>query len=125
MKVNFYTCVNCGNIAVKIVDSGVDLVCCGKPMVKVIANSVEASEDKHLPVVTIEGDVIDVNIGTIDHPMEEDHYITFIYLQTKNGGQRKALSPGDAPHVSFRVVDDEAIAVFAHCNTHGIWKTEL
>ena len=121
----FRICRHCGNLVGMIHDSGVPMICCGEPMAELEANTVEASVEKHLPVVSADGDRISVSVGSAAHPMVEEHYIQWIYLQTEHGGQRKALNPGDAPEAVFTVTDDKPIAVFAYCNLHGLWKTEL
>ena len=81
----FYICKHCGNIAMKPVDSGVPLVCCGEEMSVLEANSTDAATEKHVPVVTVEGDTVHVEVGSVQHPMEEDHYIEWIYLVTEAG----------------------------------------
>lgn len=121
----FRICRHCGNLVGMIHDSGVPMICCGEPMAELEANTVEASVEKHLPVVSVDGDRISVSVGSAAHPMVEEHYIQWIYLQTEHGGQRKALNPGDAPEAVFTVTDDKPVAVFAYCNLHGLWKTEL
>jgi len=125
MKVKFYICRHCGNLVGMIHDASVPVVCCGEKMEALIPNTVEASAEKHLPVVTIENNVVNVNIGSVDHPMLPEHYIEWIYVQTETGGQRKALKPGDDPKVSFLLSDDKAVAVYAYCNLHGLWMTEV
>ena len=125
MKPKFYVCGHCGNLIGMVHSAGVPMMCCGQKMDALEPNTVEASGEKHLPAVTVEGDLIKVNIGTVDHPMAEEHYIEWVYVQTEKGGQRKALKPGDAPAVSFRLEDDKAVAVYAYCNLHGLWMTEL
>lgn len=125
MKVKFYICRTCGNIVGKIVDSGVPLVCCGSKMEVLEPNTVEASGEKHLPVVTVEGNTVKVNVGSVDHPMVEEHLIQWIYLKTEKGGQRKSLAAGEAPAAVFELADDKAIAVYAYCNLHGLWMAEI
>ena len=125
MNTKFYICRTCGNIIQKIHDSRVPVMCCGKKMEALEPNTVEASGEKHLPVVTLEDGVVKVNVGAADHPMAEEHYIEWVYLQTENGGQRKDLKPGDEPNVTFSLHNDKAVAVYAYCNLHGLWKTEL
>ena len=125
MAVTLYRCKHCGNIIIKIVDSKVPVVCCGEKMEELIPASVDAAVEKHVPVVTVDGKVIRVSVGSVEHPMDADHYIQWIYLRTEQGGQRKALNPGDAPHVTFCLGDDKAIAVYAYCNLHGLWMQEL
>ena len=125
MKAKFYICRHCGNLIGMINDSGVPVICCGLKMDALVPNTVEASGEKHLPVVTVEDGAVHVNVGSVDHPMIPEHYIEWVYVQTENGGQRKALKPGDAPSVSFCLGDDKAVAVYAYCNLHGLWMTEV
>ncbi|NLT58746.1 MAG: desulfoferrodoxin [Clostridiales bacterium] len=121
----FYLCKHCGNLVGMINNAGVPLICCGESMLELIPNTEEASQEKHLPVASVEGDRLVAKVGSADHPMEEKHYIEWIYLETEKGGQRKNLLPGEKPAVSFALVDDKPLAVFAYCNIHGLWKTEL
>ncbi len=121
----FYICKSCGNIVGIIENAGVPLMCCGGKMEELVANSVEAATEKHVPCVELDGDTICVTIGSVPHPMEAEHFIDYIYLETENGGQRKALKPGMAPACKFKVIDDKPLAVYAYCNLHGLWKKEL
>lgn len=123
-KQKFYLCKHCGNLAGMIHASGVTPVCCGDPMTLLEANTVDASAEKHVPVIMVEEGFVKVNVGAADHPMIEEHFIQWIYLQTKNGGQRKVLSPGEAPAAVFALKDDEPVTVFAYCNLHGLWKAD-
>ena len=125
MEKKFNICRHCGNIIGMINDAGVPLVCCGEKMEKLEANTVDASQEKHVPAVTVDGNEIIVNVGSVEHPMIPEHSILWIYLETENGGQRKVLKPGDAPAAKFTVIDDKPIAVYAYCNLHGLWKTVL
>ena len=121
----FYICEHCGNIIGVIHDAGVPMMCCGQKMERLEPNTVEASGEKHIPYVTVEDGAVTVNIGSVDHPMLPEHYIEWVYVETENGGQCKALKPGDAPNVTFVLGDDKARAVYAYCNLHELWKTEL
>ena len=121
----FYICSHCGNIVGMIHDAGVPLMCCGQKMDVLVPNTVEASGEKHLPVVTVEGNTLRVNVGAVAHPMIPEHFIEWVYVETEQGGQRKALNPGDAPEVTFNLGDDKAIAVYAYCNLPGLWMTKL
>lgn len=121
----FYICEKCGNIVGKINDSGVPLVCCGQKMTKLEAGVVEASREKHIPVVTVEDGLVKVSVGSVTHPMTEEHSITWVYLETCRGGQRKCLRPGDEPVVTFALCDEKPVAVYAYCNLHGLWKAEI
>ena len=125
MNNRFRICRKCGNLVGMIHDSGVPLMCCGQPMDVLKANTSEGAGEKHLPVVQIEGDLLTVNVGSVDHPMTEEHLIQWIFVQTEHGGQRKSLNPGDAPHAEFCLKGDKAIAVYAYCNLHGLWMTEV
>lgn len=121
----FFLCEHCGNMIGLINDNGVPLVCCGDEMAELIPNSTGASTEKHLPAVTVSGDSISVSVGSAAHPMDADHHIAFVYLETNLGGQRKSLNAGGAPSVKFTVTDDAPVAVYAYCNLHGLWKTEV
>lgn len=121
----FFRCKACGNIIEKIYDSGVPVVCCGEEMEELVANTVDASKEKHVPSVSIVGNIVRVDVGDVLHPMEEKHYIMWIYLHTKKGAQRKDLSPGDEPKALFALDDDEVIAVYEYCNLHGLWKKDI
>ena len=121
----FFECKKCGNFVEKINDSGVTMVCCGEPMTEITANTEDAALEKHVPAVTVSGDRVDAVVGSVIHPMEKEHYIMWIYLETEKGAQRKMLKPGEEPKASFTVVDDKAVAVYEYCNLHGLWKKEL
>ena len=100
-------------------------MCCGKKMTKLEAGVVEASHEKHIPVVSVEGNTVKVTIGSIEHPMAEEHSILWVYLQTDKGGQRKCLEVGKAPCVIFALSDEKPLAAYAYCNLHGLWKTDI
>ena len=121
----FYICRTCGNLVNVINASGVPMMCCGKPMEALEPNTVEASGEKHIPAVTVEEGAVHVMIGSVEHPMVDVHYIEWVYLQTENGGQRINLKPNQAPKVTFLLGNEKPVAVYAYCNLHGLWKTEL
>jgi len=121
----FFICKHCGNMAGLIDNKGVPMVCCGEKMTELVPNTVEASVEKHLPVVTALDDSIEIRVGSTPHPMEEKHYIAFVYVETECGGQRKYIGIGNEPKLTFRFADDKPTAVYAYCNLHGLWKTEL
>ena len=125
MGAKFFVCEHCGNLVGMIHDAGVPMMCCGQKMTALVPNTVEASGEKHKPVVKVEGNTVTVNVGSVDHPMLSEHFIEWVYVQTENGGLRKALKPGNEPNVTFCLGDDKAVAVYAYCNLHGLWKTEI
>ena len=121
----FYVCKHCGNMVELIDDKGGPLACCGENMSELAPNTVEASAEKHLPAVSVSGDNVAVQVGSAPHPMEEKHYIAFVHVETERGGQRKCLKVGEEPKLAFSFVDDKPTAVYAYCNLHGLWKTEV
>lgn len=125
MKAKFYRCNHCGNIAVKLQDQNVPLVCCGEEMQEMKANTTDAAVEKHVPEVKVSGSDIHVTVGSTVHPMTEEHYIQWIYLETEKGGQFKKLTPSDEPKAVFSVKDEKAVAVYEYCNLHGLWKKEI
>ena len=124
-KIRFFKCMHCGNIIGVIHNAGVPMICCGEKMTELIPGTVDASLEKHVPVVKIEGNIVTVNVGEVEHPMVEEHYIQWVYLQTDRGGQRKCLKPGDKPEVKFALCDEVPEAVFEYCNLHGLWKADI
>ena len=121
----FYVCERCGNTVGMIHSSGVSMMCCGQKMTKLEAGVVEASREKHIPVAEVDGNVVKVTVGSVEHPMAEEHSILWVYLQTDKGGQRKNLAVGEAPSVEFALCNEKPVAVYAYCNLHGLWKTEI
>ena len=121
MATKFYRCRHCGNVIVKFVDSGVPVVCCGEQMEELSPNTVDASNEKHVPVVRqTEGGKLKVEVGSIPHPMTPEHHIVFIYVEMENGGIRIDLK--DKPEATA-YCSDKPIAVYEYCNLHGLWKT--
>lgn len=121
----FYICPHCGNIVEMVKDAGVKPFCCGQKMDALVPNTVEASGEKHIPAVAVADGVVTVNVGSVDHPMQDAHYIEWVQLVTGKGSQRKYLNPGEAPNVKFWLGDDKPVAVYAYCNLHGLWMTKL
>jgi len=124
-KQRFFICNDCKNIVDVISMRGVPIVCCGINMIELEPNTVEASNEKHLPEITMFGDIMNVQVGSVLHPMTEEHYILFVYVETANGGQRKCLKPGDEPKAVFSFVKDKPVAVYEYCNLHGLWKVDI
>lgn len=125
MDTKFYICKGCGNI-IRIVKKGTCTPkCCGQPMEELIPNSADASKEKHIPAININGKNVEINVGAAAHPMTDEHLIEWIYLETEKGGQIKYLTAADAPKASFVLTDDKATAAYAYCNLHGLWKAEI
>ena len=124
-KSKFYICEKCGNLVGMINESGVPMMCCGQKMTQIVPGTVEASREKHIPVAEVIGDTVKVIVGSIEHPMSEEHSILWVYLETENGGQRKCLKAGEAPVAVFNVGEDKPVAAYAYCNLHGLWKVDI
>ena len=122
----FYKCPHCGNIIAHLEDSGVRCVCCGEEMKRLIPNTSDGAGEKHVPVISIDGRIVTVTVGSVEHPMLEAHHIAWIILETKQGKQRKMLKPGDKPVAKFALTeDDEAVAAYEYCNLHGLWSAKV
>ena len=116
-----YKCEVCGNIVEVVHASGGTLVCCGQPMTLLKENTVDASKEKHIPVVEKVEDGILVKVGSVEHPMTEEHHIEWIEVHTENKIYRKFLKPGENPQAIFKV-DEEVVFVREYCNVHGLWR---
>ncbi len=124
-ETKFFICEHCGNIVGIIHNAGVPIMCCGQKMTELKAGATDASLEKHVPVAKVEGNMVKVEVGSILHPMTEEHNISWVYLLTDKGGQRKCLEAGKDPVVTFALYDEKPLAVYAYCNLHGLWKTEI
>ena len=124
-NVKFYVCPHCGNIIEMVHDAGVNPVCCGQKMKELIPGSVDASVEKHVPAVKSADGIVEVNVGSVDHPMVDVHWIEWVELVSDKGIQRKYLNPGEAPNVKFILGGEKPLAVYAYCNLHGLWKAEI
>ena len=119
----FYICETCGNIITHVNASGVPVFCCGKPMKELIPGTTDAAVEKHVPVYTVEGNTVTVQVGSVEHPMLDVHFIQWVAVESKEGVQIKYLQPGQAPKAVFALSEgDELVAVYEYCNLHGLWK---
>ena len=126
MTNKFYICETCGNIIQKVEDSKVPVFCCGKAMKELVPNTTDGAFEKHLPVVTVDGNKVTVVVGSVEHPMTEAHLISWIVLETKKSWYRKHLTHTDKPIAVFTLEEgDDAVAAYEYCNLHGFWKTEI
>ncbi len=117
----FYICKHCGNIITKTKDSGVPVMCCNENMEELSANTTDAAVEKHVPIVTKDGNKITVSVGSTAHPMTEEHLIEWIAIETKTTNQIKHLTATSQPTTTF-VTEEEIINTYAYCNLHGLWK---
>ena len=123
MKV--FKCEKCGSMVIKINNAACTPVCCGDPMTELIPGTSDGAFEKHVPVVTADGNKIVVKVGEVEHPMMENHFIQYIILETDKGFMLKELTPSDKPCAEFVLADGEkAVAAYEYCNLHGLWKAE-
>lgn len=119
----FYKCSHCGQIITKLNDKNIPVVCCGQIMQELIAGTTEASLEKHIPVYKTENNIVTVAVGSVIHPMTEEHYIEWVCLETNLGSQIKQLAPNTTPEVTFVIGNNvQIISVYAYCNLHNLWK---
>ncbi len=103
-----------------------EISCNGAPMKVLTANTTDAAQEKHVPVVEVDGNKITVKVGSVAHPMTDAHLIEWIYLQTKKGGQHRYLTATDKPEATFFISEnDTPLAVYEYCNLHGLWKAAI
>lgn len=125
MEWKVYKCEVCGKMITTLKDAPVPTMCCGRPMTEVIPGTTDAAVEKHVPVVKKEGKKVTVSVGSVEHPMIPEHYIEWIAITTKEGGQIKELKPETKPEAVFMLSEeDEYVSALAYCNLHGLWKSE-
>lgn len=119
-NVRFYICPTCGNV-IGLIDGDMSHVtCCGKPMELMVANSQDASVEKHVPAYELVEDEIVVRVGEVEHPMEKEHYIMWIAQVTDNRTTRVRLFPEQSTETRFPYIKGSVL--YAYCNKHGLWK---
>lgn len=121
-KLQVYKCELCGNIIEVLHGGAGELVCCGQPMNLFVENTVDAAQEKHVPVMEKSADGIKVKVGSIPHPMEEKHYIEWVEVIAGGKVYRQFLEPGQSPEAVF-CPEGSAATVRAYCNLHGLWKS--
>ncbi len=118
-----FKCSHCGNIITYLENNGVPVMCCGEKMQEIIPNTFDAAKEKHVPIIEINDLLVKVSVGSVVHPMQEDHFIKWIILETTEGFKVKNLSFNDVPIAIFSLLDgEEVIAAYEFCNKHGVWK---
>lgn len=120
-RLQVYKCAVCGNIVEVLHVGGGELVCCGQPMNLLAENTVDASKEKHVPVIEMTADGYRVKIGAVPHPMEDKHFIEWIELIADGKVYREYLKPGQAPEATFPL-KAERVTAREYCNLHGLWK---
>ena len=119
----FYQCKHCKQIVSKDVDKNVKLFCCGEAMEELIPNTNDGAGEKHVPVVKQEGNVVEVFVGEVEHPMVEVHYIMFIAIETNFGKHVRYLTPTDKPYAKFILAEgEELVKAYEFCNLHSLWS---
>lgn len=120
---SYYYCEICAHVVSVLCPGNPSLVCCGQKMDLLDANTVDASKEKHVPVIVPEGDSTTIKVGSVPHPMTEEHHIAFIEIVLKNGEYDRAqLKVDGPPEATFSVKADDIQTVFEYCNIHGLWK---
>lgn len=122
-KAVFYRCELCGNMVALLKSGGGTLTCCGQSMTKLVANTTDAAQEKHVPVVSHEDGKLRVQVGSVLHPMAEEHHIEWIALESGDRLEIAYLKPGEQPVAEF--ADAESGTVYEYCNLHGLWKAEF
>lgn len=126
METKFFFCRRCGNVIVKLVDSGVVPVCCGEEMIELIPNTTDGMVEKHLPVIErVDDCTVRVKVGSEPHPMHKEHYISFVYVETEKGGQLRYLDLDKMPEAEICTCKDKITAVYCYCNLHGLWRASV
>jgi superoxide reductase len=121
-KLAVFKCDICGHIVEVVHEGAGELVCCGAAMKQMVENTVDAAKEKHVPVVEKAAGAITVKVGSVAHPMADDHYIEWIELIADGNSYKKFLNPGDAPEATFNLEAGDVTAR-AYCNLHGLWKS--
>lgn len=120
-RLEIYKCELCGNIVEVLFGGNGELTCCGQAMKLYKENTVDAAKEKHVPVVEKTADGFKVIVGSVAHPMEEDHYIQWVEVLADGKAYRQFLNPGETPEVLFKV-DVDQVTAREYCNLHGLWK---
>lgn len=118
-----YKCELCGNIVEVVHGGGADIVCCGQNMTLLTENTVDASKEKHMPVIEIIDGGVTVKVGSVAHPMEEKHYIEWIEIVADGTAYRQFLKPGEAPEAFFPLIP-KSLTAREYCNVHGLWSAK-
>lgn len=125
MDLKIFRCKKCGKVVAMLKGSACDTLCCDEAMSELVANTTEAAVEKHVPVAVKNGNLVEVTVGSVAHPMEEKHFIEWIAIVSNDGCQLKTLAAGEEPKASFALKDgDDLQRTYAYCNLHGLWATK-
>ena len=125
-ELQFYRCDICGIISALVVDGKGTMSCCGKPMTLLKANSTEAATEKHIPEVSVNGDELVAQVGSVIHPMSDEHHISFIAVEFSDGSYTiKELAHTESPVANFNIKGKTPVKVYEFCNLHGLWVKEI
>jgi superoxide reductase len=120
-KLEVYKCEKCGNMVEVIHGGPGELVCCGEPMKLYKENTVDAAKEKHVPVIEKADGGLKVKVGSVAHPMEENHYIEWVEVLVGDKAYRQFLNPGESPEATFDL-PAEGVVAREYCNLHGVWR---
>ena len=124
-KNRFYICKKCGKIIEMVQNTQIDTVCCGQVMEILESGTIDASHEKHVPVVDVNNEIVEIKVGAIEHPMAPEHSILWICLETDKSIYRRNLSISDSPSAIFKINDEVIKSVYAYCNLHGLWSVDM
>lgn len=126
LNLEFYLCERCGNLVEVLNKGNIEVNCCGTNMKKIIPNTTDGAVEKHVPVILVNDNVLVATVGSVEHPMTEEHYIKSMYVVADNGMlMRKNLKPGEKPEITVDIEGAKKVTVFAYCNLHGVWKEDI
>ena len=120
MELKLYVCRHCGNVIWKVVDKGVPVTCCGEKMEELVPGTTDAAREKHVPDIKREGDTVKITVGSVVHPMLEEHYISMIAAVSGDTATVRFPKPGD--ELTLTVESREPVTAYEICNLHGYWK---
>ena len=120
-----FKCSKCGKIVIILEEGSRNTICCGEDMKELTPRSIDGAIEKHVAIVDIKDNVVNVKVGEVEHPMTEEHYIEFIILETNKGYMLKNLKPNDKPEAVYILSDNEKyVNAYAYCNLHGLWNNK-
>ncbi|MGL4949255.1 MAG: desulfoferrodoxin family protein [Anaeroplasmataceae bacterium] len=124
MELKIYRCNKCHNVITHLYKSPIDVICCGEKMKELVPNTVDAAVEKHVPVVTVKDNLVNIKIGSVIHPMTKEHYIDFIIIHTDKSAIVKKLTLDSSLDINYQLDPNEKLVnVYEYCNLHLLWKS--